>query len=139
MLTELTLDGCTSRQMLREMKQLGGDKVRIEPLQSLCISSCNFSPEKLGFPGLLVTATRNVIPRRLRIYDPSSRCNYLLDTGTEGSVLPVFRYHNLTTQPLKVRVANSSSIRMYGCRQVDLSLSHWRAFFDVSFYITGSH
>ena len=65
---------------------------------------------------------------RLFIFDRSSHVRFLIDTGSEISVLPASRFKHLKSSTIQLFAANGSTIRTYGQKMVKLDLNLRRCF-----------
>lgn len=65
--------------------------------------------------------------KRLFIYDPVTKCNHLIDTGAEVSVMPPTRRDIPVDNNCQLFAANGSAIRTFGKSDVVLLLGLWRS------------
>ena len=65
---------------------------------------------------------------RLFIFDTSSRTKFLIDTGSEVSVIPSKQFKNLKKSELVLHAANSTRIATYGQHLIKLNLNLRRNF-----------
>ena len=87
-------------------------------------------PETKKRPPVAIVATLATAPKssRLFIFDKRSHTKFLIDTGSDISVLPANRFKHRNASGAQLYAANGSIIRTYGQQMVKLDLNLRRDF-----------
>lgn len=96
-----------------------------------CRSPCQFRQTKQQDSRPLETSEVDVTghSRRLQIFDRTSNIRFLIDTGSDVSIIPVSRHEKMHgPSPFQLHAANGTKIRTYGSRFVTTDLGLRRRF-----------
>ncbi|XP_039429735.1 uncharacterized protein LOC120413094 [Culex pipiens pallens] len=94
-----------------------------------CREPCQFSKKLSDRPPVSAEVGGLSRSRRLLIYDRSSKTKYLIDTGSDVSIVPAQMSDKRNpTSDIQLHAANGSNIKVYGSRCVNTDLGLRRKF-----------
>ncbi|XP_041769966.1 uncharacterized protein LOC121592523 [Anopheles merus] len=94
-----------------------------KPLSVSSVKKLDFRPSEIGEVGGLR------ISRRLQIFDKSSSIRFLIDTGSDVSIIPASKIEKTREpSPFLLHAANGTKIRTYGSKFVSVDLGLRRKF-----------